>query len=100
MLAPIIPIDRRSQQIVVSRSALSAAAENALAASRLAEEAIQRAIGHLFADNRAAAVNELNRIGFELQGRAEALEHLTALAEKAPTYCPDEITEPGHGRAA
>lgn len=96
----VIRFDRRSEMIEVPRSRMSAAAENAVAASRMASDAIERAIAHLWGGNRAAAIHELQRIGFELQGRAEALSALAQLAESAPTICPDNAATPGHGRAA
>lgn len=73
-----------SPVVHVTRAALSAAAENALAASDMAEAAIARAEGHAFGGNRAALVNELNRVGFELAHRREALTRLTRMAETAP----------------
>lgn len=100
MTATIIPIDRRSQQVIVSRATLSHAAENALAAHRTAAEAVERASRHIFAGNRAAAIHELGRAGFELQESTGPMATLAAIAESAPTYCPDAITDPGHGRAA
>lgn len=95
----LIRFDRRSVQIQVSRAALSAAAENAHAANANARDAIDRALGHVFAGNRAGIIHELERIGFEVGERTTALTHLTNLAETA-TACPDHVTAPGHGRAA
>lgn len=96
----VISLDRRSEVVEVPRSRLSAAAENAVAASRMASEAIDRALSHLWSGNRAGAIHELHRIGFELQGRAEALAALTRLADSAPAICPDDAASPGHGAAA
>jgi hypothetical protein len=95
----LIYLDRRSETIHVSRSALSAASENALAGSDMALSAIDRAVGHVWSGNRAALLNELGRIGFELTERRDALANLTRMAEESHT-CPDHITEPGHGKAA
>lgn len=81
---PRVDQDARSQVVHVTRAALSAASENALAASDMASAAIDRALGHAWSGNRAALVNELGRIGFELQGRREALAQLTRFAEYAP----------------
>lgn len=103
MTAQVIPLfDRRSEQVAVSRAALSAASENALASNRSAQEAVDRALSHVWANQRAAAVHELSRIGFELQGRLEALANLTRMAEAAPalTECPDGVAAPSHGAAA
>ena len=86
--------DRRSQVVHVTRSTLREA-ENALAASDMANAALDRALGHAFGGNRAALVNELNRIGFELQGRREALAALSRFAEWAPVCA---VTEGEAGR--
>ena len=86
--------DRRSQVVHVTRSSLREA-ENALAASDMADAAVERALGHAFSGNRAALVNELNRIGFELQGRRKALATLSRFAEYAPRCA---VTEGEAGR--
>lgn len=95
----VISIDGRLEVVHVKRSALGVAAENAAAANNSARDAIERAIGHAFANNRAGVIHELGRIGFEIQERTDALLTLTALAETA-THCPDSIEAPGHGQAA
>jgi hypothetical protein len=85
MLAPIIRFpDKRTEQVAVPRAALSAASENSLAASRNIQDAVDRCIGHVFAGQRAAALHQLERIGFEAGQRNEALANLTSLAETAP----------------
>lgn len=81
-------IDRRTVEVHVPRGSLSRAAENALAGSRMAQDAIERATDHIVAGDDAAALHELGRIGFELQGRTKALMALTRLAEQA-TACPE-----------
>lgn len=95
----VIYLDGRSASIHVPRASLSAAAEDALAASRMAQEAIERAERHIWSGHRAGVLHELGRIGFELQARLEALSSLTTLAESSAT-CPDHQAKPGHGRAA
>jgi len=94
--------DRRSEQISVSRAALSAASESALAASRSAVDALERAMGHVWSSNRAGVVHELERAGFELGERLPHLLVLTRMAEEsaALTDCPDHIAEFGHGKAS
>lgn len=82
-MAEVIRIDRRSTEIHVTRAALSAASENALAGSRMAQDAIDRAIDHLCNGQNEAALHQLGRIAFELQGRMAALRELTQLAEEA-----------------
>lgn len=76
--------DRRSEQISVSRAALSAASENSLAASKSIADAVDRAMACVWANNRAGAIHNLERIGFEAQARSEALSKLTNIAERAP----------------
>ena len=83
-LARIIPFDRRSEQVAVSRAALSAASENAAAASQSVQDAVDRALGHVWAGNRAGVVRELERIGFETAERLPQLLILTKLSEEAP----------------
>ena len=95
----VIYMDRRSAGIHVARSTLAAAAEDALAASRMAQSAIERAERHAWSGHRAGVIHELGRIGFELQARLEALSTLTELAESSAT-CPDHQAKPGHGRAS
>jgi hypothetical protein len=87
MTAQIIPFgrDARSSEVAVSRSALSAAAENAVGASQSIQDAVDRAIGHVWANNRPALVRELERIGFENSERLPHLLALTNLAEQAPS---------------
>jgi len=94
--------DRRSEQISVSRAALSAASESALAATRNAADALERAMGHVWAGHRAGAVHELERAGFELAERLPHLLVLTRMADSTPAIneCPDHIAEIGHGGAA
>jgi hypothetical protein len=89
-----------SDDIVVRRAALSAAAENAAAASRNAQDAVERALGCAWANNRAGLIRELERIGFELGERLPNLLSLTRLAEESPAHCPDKHVGSGHGRAA
>jgi hypothetical protein len=99
--ATIIPLfDTRSEKVVVSRSALSAAGENGVASTKLATDALERAVDHIFHGDRAAAINAIGRAAFEIQERLPNLLTLTKLAEEAPAWCPDETAAPGHGRAA
>jgi hypothetical protein len=95
----LIYLDRRSETIHVSRSALSAASENALAGSRMAHNAIEKALDHVWGNNRAGVIHELGRALFEIDGRLEALLNLTNLAEST-AECPDDIAQLGHGAAA
>ena len=84
-LATVIPFrDHRTEQVAVPRAALSAAAENAVGASRSAADALERALGHIFASNRAGAVHEIERARFELDQRLPNLLVLTRLSEDAP----------------
>jgi len=94
--------DRRSEQISVPRAALSAASESALAASRNAADALERALGHVWSGHRAGAVHELERAGFELEQRLPHLLVLTRMAEDsaALTDCPDHVADFGHGKAS
>ena len=98
-MGKVISIDARTELVHVKRSALNVAAENAHAANQNARDAIERAMQHIWSGNRAAAINALNRVGFEVGERTAALMALTGLAETA-VACPDRLTTPGHGRAA
>jgi S-adenosylhomocysteine hydrolase len=95
----VIRIDRRTAQIHVNRSALSAAAEDALAANQSARDAIARAEQAVWSGNRGAVLHALGRIGFEVQARTEALMALTQLTEQA-VACPDGKAGAPHGAAA
>lgn len=92
-------IDRRTVQISVPRAALSAAAEDALAANQSARDAIVRAEQAIWSGNKGAAIHALGRIGFEIQARTAALRQLTRIAEQA-SACPDGVAAPSHGHAA
>lgn len=92
--------DPRLDEVAVRRHHLSKASENGLAATDMALAALQRAERHVFSGSRAAAINELNRIGFELMHRRPALAFLAGVAESAPALDPDGIAAPGHGAAA
>ena len=92
--------DPRLDEVAVRRFHLSKASENGLAATDMALAAIQRAERHVFSGNRAALINELGRIGFELTNRRESLAFLAGVADSAPALDPDGIAAPGHGAAA
>jgi hypothetical protein len=99
MTATVTSIRLRTEEIHVKRVALARASENALAASRSAQDAADRAAQHLWSGNRAGVLHALGRIGFELEARTAALMALTHVAETA-TACPDGIAAPNHGEAA
>ena len=85
MLAPVLRFpDPRLERVAVNRSTLRAASENATAASQSLQDAVDRALGHCFASNRAGVVRELERIGFESGQRLPHLLALTKLSEEAP----------------
>jgi S-adenosylhomocysteine hydrolase len=87
MTAQIIPFgrDARSSEVAVSRSALSAATENALASSKSIADAVDRAMNAAWSGDRATVIRTLERIGFEASERNDALAALTNLAEQAPS---------------
>ena len=79
----LLRMDRRSVDIHVSRSLLSEAAENALAGTRMVQEAVERAMTHIALGEERAAIHQLGRIGFEMENRLAALMTLTEIAEQA-----------------
>ncbi len=95
----VVSIRRRTEAIHVKRVLVARAAENALAANQSARDAIERATQHIWSGNRAGALHELGRMGFEVGERTEALMELTRIAEQA-VACPDGLAQVGHGSAA
>ena len=80
--------DPRLEKIAVNRSALSVASENAVASTRAVQDSVDRALGHVFANNRAGVIRELERIGFENAEKLPSLLRLTALSESGAA-CPE-----------
>ena len=78
----------RTDTIAVPRAAVRQAAEDAVAASDMAAAAVSRALQHFYADNRPALLNELSRIGFELEAHRGAAAVLAGLADSQPPTHP------------
>lgn len=82
--------DRRTTTIAVPRSLVRQAAEDAVAASDMASAAVSRALTHFYRNNRVALLNELNRIGFELQEHRASAAVLAGFADVQPPTTPIE----------
>ena len=81
----------RTDSIAVPRSLVRQAAEDAVAASDMASAAVDRALQHFYQGNRSALLNELNRIGYELQEHRSAAAVLAGFADVQPPTTPTEI---------
>lgn len=81
----------RTDSIAVPRSLVRQAAEDAVAASDMACAAVSRALQHFYQGNRAALLNELGRIGFELQEHRCSAAILAGLADVQPPQTPIEV---------
>lgn len=81
----------RTDSIAVPRALVRQAAEDAVAASDMASAALSRALQHFYRGERSALVNELNRIGFELQAHRGAAAVLAGFADVEPPTTPTEI---------
>lgn len=78
----------RTDKIAVPRSLVRQAAEDAVAASDMASAALGRALQHFYQGNRSALLNELGRIGFELQEHRAAAAVLAGFADVQPPSTP------------
>jgi hypothetical protein len=77
-----------TDKIAVPRSLVRQAAEDAVAASDMATAAVGRALQYFYQGNRSALLNELGRIGFELQEHRSAAAVLAGFADVQPPNTP------------
>lgn len=90
-MGTVTSIDRRTRSIAVPRALVQQAAEDAVAASDMANAAVSRALQHFYRNNRTALLNELNRIGFELQEHRAAAAVLAGFADVQPPTTPEAV---------
>ena len=81
----------KTESISIPRSLVRQAAEDAVAASDMATAAVGRALQHFYRDDRSSLLNELNRIGFELQEHRSAAAVLAGFADAQPPTTPSDI---------
>lgn len=81
----------RTDRIAVPRSLVRQAAEDAVAASDMASAAVNRALQHFYQGNRPALLNELGRIGFELQAHRASAAVLAGFADVQPPTTPTRL---------
>lgn len=79
----------RTDRIAVPRALVRQAAEDAVAASDMASAAVGRALQFFYLNNRASLLNELNRIGFELQEHRHSAALLAGFADVEPPTSPE-----------